>query len=86
MTLKKWIMKATAAVKRPSVRKDNTFTTNAVASFCMNEVPSNRLVIQIGLTLSIKSAANPNVQTTIKDDFLFSISSSLYVMAKHYKS
>ena len=41
-----------------------------------NEVPSNKFVIQTGRTLSINKAAIPNVKTTIRDDFLFSINSS----------
>ena len=69
-------MKAIAAVSNPSMKKEKAFTTNAMASFSMKDVPSNRFVIQIGRTLTIKRTANPNVQTTIRDDFLFSRSSS----------
>ncbi len=69
-------MNAIAAVRSPRVRKEIAFKINASASFCMKEVPSNRLVIQIGRVLSLKRAANPNVNTTIRDDFLFSRNSS----------
>jgi len=69
-----------AAVSNPSVRKETAFKMNARASFCIKEVPSNKLVIQIGRVLSIKRVASPNVKTTIRDDFLFSLSSSIYVI------
>lgn len=68
-------MKKMDAVSKPSVKKDNNFKTTPTPP-CAKDKPSNRLVIHIGHTLSIKREANPNVQTTIRDDFLFSLSSS----------
>ena len=70
-------MNAMAAVSNPSVKNENSFKTNPTPSYFINDVPSNKFVIQIGRTLSMKRAANPNVKTTIKDDFLFVINSSL---------
>lgn len=70
------MIKNMAAVIAPSTTNENNLKINPIASFWVKDKPSNRLVIQIGRTLSIKRAANPNVQTTIRDDFLFSLSSS----------
>ena len=63
------------AVSRPRTTKDIPFKTKATPLLFIKEVPSNILDIQRGRTLSIKRAANPNVKTTIRDDFLFSLSS-----------
>ena len=43
-----------------------------------NDKPSNKFVIHSGRTLSIIIAASPNVKTTIRDDLLFSLNSSIY--------
>lgn len=72
-------MKNMAAVNSPNVKKENNFSTNPTAPFAKDS-PSKMFVIHTGQTLSMKRAASPNVQTTIRDDFRFSISSSLYVM------
>lgn len=69
------MMKKMAAVSMPSVKKENIFKKTPSPP-CAKDKPSKRLVIHIGHTLSMKSEANPNVQTTIRDDFLFSLSSS----------
>lgn len=65
-----------AAVSKPRVTKERPFKTKAMPSFFINDVPSNKLVIQIGRTLFVIKVANPNVNTTIRDDFLFSFNSS----------
>lgn len=70
------MIKNMVAVIAPSTKNDNNLKINPIASFWVKDKPSNRLVIQIGRTLSIKRAANPNVKTTIRDDFLFSFNSS----------
>ena len=70
------MIKNKAAVRMPRNRKDNIFNTKATPSLLINDVPSNMFDIQTGRTLSIKRAANPNVQTTIREDFLFSRNSS----------
>jgi hypothetical protein len=66
-----------AAVRRPNVRKENAFRTKATPSLFINDVPSNKFVIHTGRTLSKNKEASPNVNTTIRDDFLFSRNSSL---------
>ncbi len=65
----RWIMNIMPAVSKPRKKKDIAFSTKASPSFCMKDVPSKRLFIHIGRTLFIKREANPNVQTTIRDDF-----------------
>lgn len=70
------MIKAKAAVIKPKVKNENNFKTNPTPSYCIKEVPSNKFVIQIGRTLSMKRTASPNVKTTIRDDFLFVRNSS----------
>lgn len=69
-------MNANAAVTKPNVKNKSIFKTTPTPSYFINDVPSNKFVIQIGRTLSIKRAASPNVRTTISEDFLFSRISS----------
>lgn len=70
-------MKNITAVSSPNVMNDIALQTNAMPSFCINDVPSKMLVIHIGLTSLRNKEASPNVKTTIRDDFLFCCSSSL---------
>lgn len=69
-------MKRIAAVSKPRKKNDIAFRTNAMPSFFIKEVPSNKFVIHIGLTLDIKMPASPKVQTIIREDFRFSRNSS----------
>lgn len=52
-----------AAVSMPRKKNDIAFRTNAIPSFFIIEVPSNKFVIHIGRTLAIKIPARPKVQT-----------------------
>lgn len=64
-----------AAVSKPKKKNEIILNKRPIEPWA-NDIPSNRLVIQIGRTLFIKSAANPNVNTTIKDDLRFVFNSS----------
>ena len=79
MTLTRWMRKKIAAVSAPKMTKEKPLSTNPIPPLA-NDIPSNRLVIHKGLTLSMNNVAKPNVHTTIKDDFLCSMSSSFRVM------
>lgn len=86
MTFIKWTINSIAAVIAPNKKNESSLKINPIASFWVKDNPSNRFVIQIGRMLSIKSAANPNVQTTIRDDLRFVLSSSRKVIIRHYIS
>ena len=75
MTFRKWIIKKIPAVIMPTIRKESIFNMKPIPPLS-NEVPSNRFVIHMGRTLSRNKEANPNVETTIMEDFLFSRNSS----------
>lgn len=75
------MMKSMPAVIKPKVKNETAFSTKPTPSFSIKEVPSKRLVIQIGLTLSIKSAAKPNVSTMIRDDLRLAFNSSRLVIS-----
>lgn len=64
-----------AAVSKPRKKKEIILNNRPIEPWA-NDIPSKMSVIQIGRTLFLKRAANPNVKTTIRDDFLFSFSSS----------
>lgn len=69
------MIKNIAAVNKPSVKKENSFSTNPMPPWAKDR-PSKIFVIHIGHTSSMNKEASPNVHTTIRDDFLFSRNSS----------
>jgi len=66
-------------VKKARIIYEKSFIIKPIAPLS-NEVPSNKFVIQTGLTLDTKITANPNVQTTVRELFRLYLNSSNLVI------